>query len=71
MGAAQMVEGRDAHHRRDARRVDALDAVDRRVDYLITHAPPGRVRGLLKTEDDSMMNALAVYFEELSGAVSL
>ena len=50
--------------------VDALDAVDRRVDYLITHAPPGRVRGLLKTEDDSMMNALAVYFEELSGAVS-
>lgn len=50
--------------------LSALEAVNRKVNYIITHLPPERVHMLLKRENTGLTNTLAVYFEKLSHEIS-
>ena len=49
--------------------VDRLDEVDRRVDYIVTHEPPTRVRTII---DNTLrnFNMLDAYLDELSTKVA-
>ena len=49
--------------------VDRLDEVDRRVDYIVTHEPPTRVRTII---DNTLrnFNMMDAYLDELSTKVA-
>ena len=48
--------------------VVSLNRVDRRVDYIITHEPPARVKTIMNHRPDSI-NALDAFLEEISKEV--
>ena len=49
--------------------VQNLDRYDRKVDYIVTHEPPLRVRGML-LGDPNYINALEAFLDELSKAAA-
>lgn len=57
--SAQLLEG-----------ANNLEVIDCRVDYIITHEPPMKIKSFLrlKEKENTRMAGLNAYFEELSGA---